>query len=241
MGKNYEAIEVHQTWLGELVLRRHRAAHLDNQEVYEITLDDQFLMSGLFNHSEIALAELGLAAAPGDALDVVIGGLGLGCTAVAALDMPRVRSLLVVECLQEVIGWHHRALVPLGARISGDARCRLVHGDFFALAGPEGAGFDDRQPGRQFDAILMDIDHSPRALLHGTHWTFYEPEGLRHLARNLRPGGVFALWSADPTEPEFVASLEEVFASHQVHEVEFFNPVWDRRELNSVYVARTAA
>ena len=60
---------------------------------FEIILGDEHLMSSLFTASEIALAQLGLDACTGDALDVVVGGLGLGYTAKAALDHPRLGSL----------------------------------------------------------------------------------------------------------------------------------------------------
>ncbi len=71
-------------------------------------------MSSLFHEVEVALADLGLAALDGPDLDVVVGGLGLGYTAVAALKHTTVHSLLVVEALDAVIDWHKRGLVPLG-------------------------------------------------------------------------------------------------------------------------------
>ena len=69
-------------------------------------------------------------------------------------------------------------LLPLGKQLTGDPRCRLVHGDFFAMS-HSAEGFDPRAPGRRFDAVLVDIDHSPRNLLHPRHAALYEPEGLR--------------------------------------------------------------
>ncbi len=236
----FDELQVHQTPLGELVLRRRLPTEAGRLGTLEVTLDDQFLMSGDVNGSEIALAQLGMAAAGEGQLDVVVGGLGLGCTAVAALESAQLRSMLVVECLSEVIDWHRQGLVPLGEQIVNDKRCRLVHGDFFALANEPERGFDAQMPGRRFHAILMDIDHSPRGLLHGSHREFYEAEGLRRLAGHLHPGGVFALWSADPSEPEFVAALSEVFAEHEAHAIPFHNPSVDCEELNTVYVGRTA-
>ena len=76
-----------------------------------------------------------------------------------------------------------------GPQLSGDARCRIVQNDFFALAsGP--SGFDPQQPGRRFDAILVDIDHSPGALLDERSTSFYQPDGLRSVAAHLKPGGI---------------------------------------------------
>ena len=92
--------------------------------------------------------------------------------------MPRVRSLIVVDALAEVIEWHEQGLLPLGKELTGDPRCRLVHGDFFAMS-HSAEGFDTAAPRRRFDAVLVDIDHSPRKLLHPRHAALYEPEGLR--------------------------------------------------------------
>jgi len=153
------------------------------------------------------------------------------------LEDDRVGSLLVVEALGEVIGWHERALLPLSPRLTADRRCRLVRGDFFGLAA---TGFDPEAPGRRFHAVLLDIDHSPRHVLHPSHADFYRPEGLRRVAGRLHPGGVFALWSNDPPDTEFGAVLTEVFARHEAHVVEFDNPLQGRKAANTVYVATTA-
>lgn len=88
-------------------------------------------MSSLFTASEIALARLGLAPLRDDgALDVVVGGLGLGYTAQAVLKHSAVRSLVVVEMLEAVIDWHREGLLPLGPELTADPRCRFVGGGF---------------------------------------------------------------------------------------------------------------
>ena len=201
-------------------------------------LGDAFLMSSLFHEVEVALADLGLAVLDATELDVVVGGLGLGYTARAALKHPALRSLIVVEALDAVIEWHERGLVPLGMELTGDHRCRFVHGDFFALAAAPELGFDLANPGRKFHAVLLDIDHSPRHLLHARHGGFYEIEGLRRLAAQLHPGGVFALWSDDAPDAPFLDALREVFATAEAHVVSFFNPLLERDSASTVYVAR---
>src|SRR5688572_28971994 len=90
------------TPMGEISLRRRRDLTLD-LDVFEVKLGEEFLMSSLFTVAERALAELGLAMVEGDGLDVVVGGLGLGYTAAAALADDRVRTLVVVDALAEVI------------------------------------------------------------------------------------------------------------------------------------------
>lgn len=237
----FQELDYRKTPLGDLILRRRMLPALDDIEVHEIILGDAFLMTSLFTTVEIALSNLGLEAAerifPGEALDVVVGGLGLGYTARAALEHVRVGSLLVVDYLQPVIEWHRQGLAPLGPGLVADPRCRLVHGDFFALALAENAGFDPDAPDRRFHAILLDIDHSPSNLLHERHAAFYAAAGLRQLAAKLHPGGVFGLWSDDPPDEGFMDSLKQVFESCESHVVPFHNPHKDCEAASTVYLA----
>ena len=240
MSKDFAELDYRPTPLGDLSLRRRRVPSLDDLEVFEVKLGDAFLMSSLFHVVEVALADLGLAALAPGPCDVVVGGLGLGYTAVAALKHPAVRELLVVDFLEAVIDWHQRGLVPLGPVLTADSRCRFVHGDFFALAASS-EGFDPQQPARRFHAILLDIDHSPRNLLHERHGALYSPAGLHALAAHLQPGGVFALWSDDPPDEDFIASLRTVFPSPEAHIVKFANPILETESASTVYVARLAS
>jgi spermidine synthase len=152
------------------------------------------------------------------------------------LENPLVRSLVVVDALAEVIEWHEQGLLPLGKQLTGDPRCRLVHADFFAISDSAG-GFDAQLPGRRFDAVLVDIDHSPRNLLHPRHAGLYQREGMAQLAEHLNPGGVFALWSNDPPDEAFSAVLASVFATSAAHVVTFDNSFGDHDASNTVYVA----
>jgi hypothetical protein len=238
VSRRFEEIDWRPTPMGEISLRRRWDA-ATGQDVHEVKLGDEFLMSSLFTAGEIALARLGLAELPHgvEAADVAVGGLGLGYTARAALEDTRVRSLVVIDALAEVIGWHREHLVPLGAELTGDARCRLVHGDFFALAAGED-GLDPETPGRRFHAVLLDVDHSPEHVLHPRHAALYRPDGLRRLAGQLHPGGVFALWSNEPPDEAFTAVLRGVFADARAEVVAFDNPLQGGTATNTVYVAR---
>jgi len=236
MSTDFTEIDYRQTPLGELILRRRRIRTLDGLEVFEVKLGDAFLMSSLFHEVEVALANLGLAALKAPELDVVVGGLGLGYTAVAVLKHPGVHSLLIVEALEPVIDWHRQGLVPLGSQLTADPRCRIVLGDFFALSA-SGPGFDPENPGRLFHAVLLDIDHSPKNLLHPRHGPFYEVDGLDRLAAHLYPKGVFALWSDDPPDEDFIAALNTVFALTTAHIVRFPNPLLQTESASTVYVA----
>jgi spermidine synthase len=231
----FEELDYRPTAMGALSLRRRRqlASGID---VYEIKLGDAFLMSSLFTAAEIALAQLGLASLQRTELDVVVGGLGLGYTAQAVLENPGVRSLIVIDALSEVIEWHQRGLLPLGKQLMADARCRFVDGDFFAMSAASSAGLDPQAPGRRFDAVLVDIDHSPNNHLHAAHAAFYQPEGLRRLTEHLRPAGVFALWSNDPPDEKFGSVLASVFPTSDARVVTFYNPLQDRDACNTIYI-----
>jgi spermidine synthase len=230
----FEELAWRRTPMGEVSLRR-RLDPASKVDVYEVKLGDEFLMSSLFTVAEVELARLALAAHPAVGVDVVVGGLGLGYTARTVLEDPRVGSLTVVEALDEVIGWHRDGLLPFATTVTTDPRSRIVHGDFHAMAA--GAGFDPDDPGRRFHVIAVDIDHSPRHLLHPDHAGFYTADGLRHLTRHLHPGGVFALWSNDPPDPAFTATAGQVFAGWTAHVVTFANPVRGGESANTVYVA----
>jgi spermidine synthase len=235
MSALFEELDHHVTPMGEISLRRRRELTLD-VDVYEAKLDDEFLMSTLFTVAEIALADLGLAQTGGGPLDVVVGGLGLGYTAQAVLGDERVRSLHVIEALPQVIDWHHRGLLPLSAALAADPRCHLHHGDFFALvAGGRGFGIDGPE---RFDAILVDIDHSPSWLLHPSHAGFYQADGLRRLVALLQPDGVFGLWSDESPDPAFIATMEEIFEPVTAHVVPFENPYTQCESTNSIYISR---
>ncbi|GLY95918.1 spermidine synthase [Actinoplanes sp. NBRC 103695] len=227
------------TRIGEISLRR-RLEPLTRTEVYEVKLGDEYLMSSMFTVAEEELSRLTLAALPDAPLDAVVGGLGLGYTARTALTDDRVRSLTVVEALAPVIDWHRRELLPEAGTLTTDPRTTLLEGDFFALL-RDGTGFDPAAPDRRFDAILLDIDHSPVNVLDATHADLYTATGLARLAGRLRPGGAFGLWSDDAPDESFLALLRQGFATATAHVVTFANPLTGGTSANTVYVATVAA
>ena len=237
MGARLEELDWSPTPIGEVSLRRRRDP-VTGVDIFEVKLGEEFLMSSLFTVAEVEVATLALARLEGAALSVAVGGLGLGYTAQAVLADPRVGELIVVDALEPVIRWHQQGLVPVGPVLTADARCRFVHADFFALS--DGPGFDPDLPGRLFDAVVVDIDHSPRHLLADGSAGFYGVPGTRRLAAHLRPGGVYSLWSNDPPDEAYLAVLAQVFVDVTAEVVRFPNPLQDREATNTVYLATAA-
>lgn len=242
----FEELDFQSTPLGDISLRRRSEPRLNHAIVYEVKLGDEFLMSSLFTESEIQLARLSLAALKSGpaysggseaCFDIVVGGLGLGYTAHAVLADPAVRSMQVIDIMQPVIGWHQQGLVPLGKALVDDPRCRLVHADFFALAGTPGKHFGGQRHDQPVHAVLLDIDHSPTHWLNEGNESFYTETSLQNLAEKIHPGGVFGLWSNDPPDDDFLKLLDSVFGSSQAHVVTFPNPYSGGESSCTVYIA----
>jgi len=240
MSFKFEELDYQKTPLGGLSLRRRSEPMLNGVVIYEVKLDDEFLMSSLFTDAEVQLARFGLAMLADSHqqdLDIVIGGLGLGYTAAAALQHRAVRSLVVIEVMEQVIEWHRRELVPLGRDLTADPRCTLMQADFFELASDPACGFYRSSPGRLVHGVFLDIDHSPQHWLNPGNGAFYTEAGLRQLAAKLHPGGVFGLWSNEDPDDGFMSLLNTVFQSCRSHVVSFPNPYTGGKSSNTVYLA----
>ncbi len=229
MGRLIEELDYRATPMGPLILRRRWVAAID-ADVVEVILGEEHLMSSLFTVGETELAVRGLAAAKGRSLKVLVGGLGLGYTARAALADERVMSVDVVDALAPVIEWHEAGLVPLGESLGQEPRCHLRLGDFFGW-------FDTpRAPAERYDVVLLDIDHSPRALLHPEHARFYSTEGLGRMRAGIAAGGVFAMWSDEGPDAEFITVLQAVFANVRAEVVAFDNPLTGGASACTIYI-----
>ena len=226
MSIRFEELDFQPTPMGDLTLRRRTDATVG--EIFEVKLGEEYLMSSLFTVAEEELSRLGLEAAAGDELTVLVGGLGLGYTAIAALRDPRVTAMTVIDTMPAVIDWHERGLLPVSELLTGDPRTHLVLDDFFQVMRDA--------PALTYDAILLDVDHSPRHQLDPSHADLYTVAGLAALKGHLSPGGVFALWSDDPPDAAFLENLASVFASPVAHVVDFDNPVTGGTSSNTVYV-----
>jgi spermidine synthase len=226
---NLEILAYEESPLGALCLRRRSLLSEPGTVVTEVTLDHQFLMSSYNTASERALARSAVELHAGTGLNVLVGGLGLGYTAHAALASSHVARVLVVEFLPPVIDWLERDLVPLAATLKADARFSVEPGDVYArLAG---------EPAERFDLILIDVDHAPDDQLSGANDEFYTEAGLDRARRHLAPGGVLGVWSYAESSP-FVAALRATFGEVRVEPVTFFNALVDEFTTDWLFFAR---
>ncbi len=236
----FEELDCQPSPIGDISLRRRSEPRLNNQIIFEVKLDDEFLMSSLFVEAEKQLSKLGLAALKRNGhrkdLEIVVGGLGLGYTAAEALKDPDIKLMRVIEIMQPVISWHQRSLLPLGDVLATNVRSELVWGDFFTWATAT-ERVDKNQPQKKTHAVLLDIDHSPSHWLNNTNQSFYTEVSLTRLAEKIYSGGVFALWSNELPDEAFSELLSRIFFNCEAHTITFPNPYTGETSSNSVYVA----
>jgi spermidine synthase len=158
---------------------------------FSIRVDGSELMNSRVHGSEDAMAELAcarIASLPRSR--VLIGGLGMGFTLAATLNRLGAGSRLVVaELVPAVVAWNRGPLGALSGHPLDDARVTVREVDVAQIL---------REGHQDFDAILLDVDNGPRGLTReGNNW-LYTRAGVDAAFAALRPGGVFALWSASP-------------------------------------------
>jgi spermidine synthase len=156
---------------------------------YVIFADGKPLMSSRMHGSEEALASLGCARARTlERPTVLVGGLGMGFTLRAALDLlPADATVVVAELLPAVVEWNRGPLGHLASHPLKDCRVSMDVGDVAASI---------RSASRRFDAVLLGVDNGPRPFTSSSNASLYGDRGLAALRSSLRPGGVLAVWSA---------------------------------------------
>jgi spermidine synthase len=149
------------------------------------------LMNSRVHGSEKALADLACAKLGGNEKPrLLIGGLGMGFTLAAALKaIGPDAEVVVAELVPEVVTWNRTLIgAPAGDPLT-DRRSHVYVGDVADVIRREPAGFD---------AILMDVDNGPEALVRRENDWLYSAAGLRTTRAALRSRGVLAVWSSSP-------------------------------------------
>lgn len=201
---------------GELVLRREG-------DRFEIVSNGVFLMDTSDGSSERLIVDAALHRCSADRPRVLIGGLGVGFSLVAAVEHESCQAIDVVELEPVIIGWHHRFLMPISGVAFADPRVGLIPADVLDhLAGTE----------QRYDAICLDIDNGPNWLVYDANAELYSDRGLGLVSSRLAPGGVLTVWSAS-RDPAYEVRLRRRFPDVEVLEV-----ARPRGDPDLVYVAR---
>ena len=168
-----------------------------------ITIDGRVLMASAAHRSEDALARVGCArAAARPRPRVLLGGLGMGFTLRAALDvLPRSATVTVAELTPAVVAWCRGPLAPLTGGAVDDPRVKVEIADVAALVAAAAAGRAAR-----YDAILLDLYEGPREAGGGENDPFYGRRALAATRAALTSGGTFGVWGEDP-DPAFERRL----------------------------------
>ncbi|MEV7614978.1 spermidine synthase [Streptomyces sp. NPDC089799] len=197
---------------GEVALRRTGAT-------YEIIANGCFLMDTSDGRSErllvdAAYAALGLPTSPlppPAAPSVLIGGLGVGFSLAHAAAQERWGRIAVAEREQAVIDWHRTGpLSGISGAALADPRVTILHTDLTEHL----TSSSDR-----YDALCLDIDNGPDWTVTEDNRSLYSASGLASCRARLNPGGVLAVWSAQPSAAFEEALRNAGFSSVRTEEV----------------------
>jgi spermidine synthase len=176
---------------------------------YLILADGAILMSSRMHGSEEALASC--ACENMQTLEcprVLIGGLGMGFTLRATLDLlPQAATILVVELLPMVVEWNRGPLGPLAGHPLKDKRVEVIAGDVLATI---------RSSSDKFDAVLLDVDNGPAAFTASNNAGLYDKRGIAEACAALKPQGILAVWAAQ-ADRKFEQRLRDGGFQVQVH------------------------
>ena len=210
---NTEVLDAVEHAIGLLILSRSRHPTDPKRWIHTVHVDGALLMSSVSPLSERELATMAIAAHGGPSLRVLVGGLGLGYTAQAALEEERTALVRVVDRMDFVIKWLRDGRLPLSEQLNRDPRLEVVQSDVYAdLLGPAD---------ETWDLILIDVDHAPDSPLDPTSLAFYTAQGQAAVRQHLAPGGILAVWSAWDNDA-LAAVLDASYAEAWREEIEWW-------------------
>jgi spermidine synthase len=202
--------------------------HRRGQEFF-LRVNGQALMGTNAPESERMLAELGCAGLRGKrGVRVLIGGLGFGFTLRAVLELLGEDGLVeVAELLPEVVAWNREHLAEVNGLLVDEPRVRMVLGDVYELM--------RKGEAERYDAILLDVDNGPVAMVQEGNGRMYQADGLAMIGRVLKPGGCVAFWSASG-DPAFVRRLAKAGFAVQVEAVKAYAQA--KRKVHTIFLGR---
>lgn len=205
-------------------LTLHRRGH-----EFFLRVNGQALMGTNAPESERMLAELGCEGLRGKrGVRVLIGGLGFGFTLRAVLELLGEDGLVqVAELLPEVVAWNREHLAEVNGLLVDEPRVRMVLGDVYELM--------LKGEAERYDAILLDVDNGPVAMVEEGNGRLYEADGLAMIGRVLKPGGCVAFWSASG-DPAFVRRLAKAGFAVQVEAVKAYAQA--KRKVHTIFLGR---
>jgi len=158
-------------------------------EEYVVLLNGKTLMSSRMHGSEEALATLACSRVRTLARPcVLVGGLGMGFTLRATLDLlPSDASVVVAELVPAVVEWNRGPLGPLAGHPLKDPRVVVEVRDVVETL---------RASRGRFDAVLLDVDNGPAPFTTSGNAGLYDDRGLAAARSALKIDGVLAVWSA---------------------------------------------
>jgi len=164
---------------------------------YVLRVAGATLMTSATHASEQEMAKVAADRLEGVAAPrVLVGGLGMGFTLRAALDVfGDDAEITVAEILAPLVRYNRGELGDVAQRPLDDPRVTLYRGDV-----------RERISHGDWDAILLDVDNGPDAFTLRDNASLYGVRGSRKLVKALRPGGVLVVWSAYPS-PDYERSL----------------------------------